>query len=393
MQQSVPLELDQDHDYPCTFPALGHSAPAGSAKCSAILLDSQELGDERESMDASELQIVEVAEDIPANKKQLCPAGEGRSVDDDYAYALKLQKELNSYEQSFDGPVRRNKTSAAATEVQDQLKLYRESQKEKYGTRAGKGDKSSRGIDFRRNVAAIACGKPVQIGVANPISRSELSQRKQDPPRDHRDMSSPKKRIEREGKKLHYSPKKLGFHREDVFVIRDEDDDDIEPKPGGFPFSSRPSSSGSSTFERVHPRPPSFSGAMPSPSHPFHRSPCEPKDSSTNHVSSSSDKPMGPKCSSCGTVGHNKNSKVCPNYFSAEAVQRREEQSRKRKAKREEEEREFNDRLGALAAQRLAIEDRSRTLGEQLDELRRQSQNMANTQKMVEDAIKRRRKR
>ncbi|XP_022808699.1 uncharacterized protein LOC111345675 isoform X3 [Stylophora pistillata] len=388
----VPLELDQDHDYPCTFPALGHSTPAGSAKCSAILLDSQELGDERESMDASELQIEEVAEDIPANKKQLCPA-EGRSVDDDYSYALKLQKELNSYEQSFDGPVRRNKTSAAAAEVQDQLKLYRESQKEKYGTRAGKGDKSSRGIDFRRNVAAIACGKPVQIGVANPISRSELSQRKQDPPRDHRDMSSPKKRIEREGKKLHYSPKKLGFHREDVFVIRDEDDDDIEPKPGGFPFSSRPSSSGSSTFERVHPRPPSFSGAMPSPSHPFHRSPCEPKDSSTNHVSSSSDKPMGPKCSSCGTVGHNKNSKVCPNYFSAEAVQRREEQSRKRKAKREEEEREFNDRLGALAAQRLAIEDRSRTLGEQLDELRRQSQNMANTQKMVEDAIKRRRKR
>ena len=33
---------------------------------------------------------------------------------------------------------------------------------------------------------------------------------------------------------------------------------------------------------------------------------------------------MGPKCSSCGTVGHNKNSKVCPNYYSAEAVQRRE---------------------------------------------------------------------
>ena len=45
------------------------------------------------------------------------------------------------------------------------------------------------------------------------------------------------------------------------------------------------------------------------------------------------------------------------------------------------------------AAQRLAIEDRSRALGEQLDELRRQSQNMANTQKMVEDAIKKKRKR
>lgn len=58
-----------------------------------------------------------------------------------------------------------------------------------------------------------------------------------------------------------------------------------------------------------------------SPSHP----PSGPKDSSIiNHVSSSSDKSMGPKCSSCGTVGHNKNSKVCPNYYSAEAVQRRE---------------------------------------------------------------------
>ena len=45
------------------------------------------------------------------------------------------------------------------------------------------------------------------------------------------------------------------------------------------------------------------------------------------------------------------------------------------------------------AAHRLAIEDRSRALGEQLDELRRQSQNMANTQKMVEDAIKKKRKR
>ena len=58
---------------------------------------------------------------------------------------------------------------------------------------------------------------------------------------------------------------------------------------------------------------------------PSHHSPSGPKDSSIiNNVSSSSDKAMGPKCSSCGTVGHNKNSKVCPNYYSAEAVQRRE---------------------------------------------------------------------
>lgn len=45
------------------------------------------------------------------------------------------------------------------------------------------------------------------------------------------------------------------------------------------------------------------------------------------------------------------------------------------------------------AAQRLVMEERTRTIGEQLDELRRQSENLANTQKMVEDVIKRKRKR
>jgi len=102
---------------------------------------------------------------------------------------------------------------------------------------------------------------------------------------------------------------------------------------------------------------------------------------------------MGPKCGACGEVGHNKNSKMCSHYFSPEAVQRREEQSRKRKARKEEEERDLTDRLGALAAQRLVMEERTRTIGEQLDELRRQSENLANTQKMVEDVIKRKRKR
>ena len=33
---------------------------------------------------------------------------------------------------------------------------------------------------------------------------------------------------------------------------------------------------------------------------------------------------MGPKCGACGEIGHNKNSKICPQYFSEEAVQRRE---------------------------------------------------------------------
>lgn len=45
------------------------------------------------------------------------------------------------------------------------------------------------------------------------------------------------------------------------------------------------------------------------------------------------------------------------------------------------------------AAQRLVVEERTRTITEQLDELRRQSENMAKTQKMVEDVIKRKRKR
>ena len=213
---SVPSELLSQHDDHGTFPALGHSTPAGSAKCSAILLDSQELDDE--SIDALELQIKEVSE---TEKKHLCPVEEDRSVDGDYAYALKLQKELNSDVQGSDGHARKNKTSIAAAEVEDQLKIYRETQKEKFVTCAGKGDKSSRGLDFRRNVAAIACGKPLQIGVANPISRSELSQKKQDSPKDLSDIiSSPRKRIRRDGKNLDYSPKKPGFHREDVFVIR-----------------------------------------------------------------------------------------------------------------------------------------------------------------------------
>ena len=206
---SVPSELLSQHDDHGTFPALGHSTPAGSAKCSAILLDSQELDDE--------LQIKEVSE---TEKKHLCPVEEDRSVDGDYAYALKLQKELNSDVKGSDGHARKSKTSVAAAVVEDQLKIYRETQKEKFVTCAGRGDKSSRGLDFRRNVAAIACGKPLQIGVANPISRSELSQKKQDSPKDLSDISSPRKRIRRDGKNLDYSPKKPGFHREDVFVIR-----------------------------------------------------------------------------------------------------------------------------------------------------------------------------
>ena len=48
------------------------------------------------------------------------------------------------------------------------------------------------------------------------------------------------------------------------------------------------------------------------------------RSTDASHVKSSSEKQMGPKCGACGEVGHNKNSKMCPHYFSAEAVQRRE---------------------------------------------------------------------
>jgi len=57
-------------------------------------------------------------------------------------------------------------------------------------------------------------------------------------------------------------------------------------------------------------------------------SPVSPSISSSTSTASqsrsSSDKPLGPKCGACGEIGHNKNSKMCPHYFSAEAVQRRE---------------------------------------------------------------------
>lgn len=46
--------------------------------------------------------------------------------------------------------------------------------------------------------------------------------------------------------------------------------------------------------------------------------------SSSSHLRSTIDKPVGPKCGACGQVGHNKNSKICPHYFSEEAIQRRE---------------------------------------------------------------------
>ena len=208
---SVTSEWEPDRENHDTFSALDHVTPAGSSKYSAILLDSQEFDDE--VLDVQGFQIEEVSK---TNKKQLFPTEEDNSIDEDYAYALKVQEELNEHGKSFDSCVKESSTSTAAVELEDQLTSYRESHKEKYG----KGGKSSRGLDFRRNVAAIACGKPLQIGVASPISRPGHSQKKQDPRRVLGDMLSPTNRIDKHRNNLHNSPRKPGPHKEDVYVIR-----------------------------------------------------------------------------------------------------------------------------------------------------------------------------
>jgi len=318
-ESSLQLE-DQDHDV--------FDTKAGSSKESAVLLDSQEPDD----------------------------------TADDFSYALKLQEELNrelNQSKSNQHSPSSTKTATVHTDMNKQLVGYRDSQKEKYSALSRRKDKSSPGFEFRRNVAAIACGKPTNLATSRGSSRNDA-----------------------EGCKTTGSTQSL----------RPTKGSSVATNSSRPQTSSASPSSSLSNFESV----------------PKLHSPCHNRESdsaASAAVSSSSlessvsrsrsndSGPVGPKCGACGETGHNKNSKIFPQYFSAEAVQRREEQSRKRKAKREEEEREFNDRLGAMAAQRLSIEDQTRVLGEQLEQLRRQSQSMADTQKKVEDAIKRRKKR
>ena len=205
---SVTSEWDPDLENQDMFNALHSSTPAGSSKCSAILLDSQELDDH--SLDAQDILVDDIAK---TNRKQLFSLEEENTVDDDFAYALKVQEELNKQVKSTNNyhssPSKRQTTYL---ELEDQLSSYRESQKEKYGTVSGKGDKSSRGLDFRRNVAAIACGKPVQIGIANPISRPSHSQKRQD--------SHSASGVDRGKTGLLNSAKKQGLHNDEVYVIR-----------------------------------------------------------------------------------------------------------------------------------------------------------------------------
>ena len=203
---SVISEWDPYHENQDMFIALDHATPVGSSKCSAILLDSQELDDSQDPP----------VEDITkTSRKQLFPLEEETSIDDDFAYALKVQEELNKQVKSANG--QHSIPSASGHELEDQLTCYRQSQKERYHTVSGKGDKSMRGLDFRRNVAAIACGKPVQIGIASPISRSGHSQRKQDSHRVLGEKSSAS-RIERS--KCVNSPEKQSPHKDEVYLVR-----------------------------------------------------------------------------------------------------------------------------------------------------------------------------
>ena len=203
---SVTSEWDPYHENQDMFIALDHATPVGSSKCSAILLDSQDLDD------SQDLPVEEITK---TNRKQLFPLEEENSIDDDFAYALKVQEELNKQAKSTNN--QQNIPKASGHDLEDQLTSYRQSQKERYHTVPVKGDKSSRGLDFRRNVAAIACGKPVQIGIASPISRPGHSQRKQDSHRVLGEKSSAS-RIERN--ECVYSPEKQGPHKDEVYLVR-----------------------------------------------------------------------------------------------------------------------------------------------------------------------------
>ena len=147
----VPSSVSSDHEWDPEgenrdnmFEALNPATSTGNTKDSAILLDSQEPLD---------------------------------NTMDDFSYALKVQEELNEeVNRSSSNRLDSSRTEdITGTELTKQLKGYRELQKQKYGQVSGRRDKFSPGLDFRRNAAAIACGKPVQIGIASPITSSRLT--------------------------------------------------------------------------------------------------------------------------------------------------------------------------------------------------------------------------
>ena len=168
------------------FGALSPNSKGNSKDC-AILLDSQEPLDDTEDDFEFALKVQEdLNKEVKASprhhhdssdkkvttssklKEQIIDCTEG-----DFAFALKVQEDLNKVIKArprypHDSP---DKKATTSSKLQEQIVGYRKSQKEKFSTCSGQREKSSSGVDFRKNVAAIACGKPVKIGVASPISR------------------------------------------------------------------------------------------------------------------------------------------------------------------------------------------------------------------------------
>ena len=196
----IPSSVPSDHEWDPEgenhdidmFEALNPASSTGNSKDSAILLDSQEPLDD---------------------------------TMDDFAYALKVQEELNEEvsKSSSNHHDSSSKEDITCTELTKQLKGYRELQKQKYGEVSGRRDKSSPGLDFRRNAAAIACGKPVQIGIASPITSSRStnnSQKGNGPGRvlGHKPLSTSTTDTHKSG--LLGSPKRRAPCRDEVHIIR-----------------------------------------------------------------------------------------------------------------------------------------------------------------------------
>jgi len=167
------------------FGALNPNSKGNSKDC-AILLDSQEPLDDTEDDFEFALKVQEdLNKEVKASPRHHHESSDKRlttgsklkeqiidCTEDDFAFALKVQEDLNKEIKAspryHDLP---DKKATTSSKLQEQIVGYKKSQKEKFSTCSGQREKSSSGVDFRKNVAAIACGKPVKIGVASPISR------------------------------------------------------------------------------------------------------------------------------------------------------------------------------------------------------------------------------
>ena len=158
-----------------TFKALNHVQSSGRSKHCPISIDSQDD-------DILEVQEAEL-ETFAQDNRRLSSSMEENTAIDDFAFALRLEKELNKESRPSANETDQTHNTFSASGLTEQLSSYRQLQKQKYSSLSGKKDKSSPGLEFRRNVAAVACGKPVNVGVARPMSRPGHSQNVQEPVR------------------------------------------------------------------------------------------------------------------------------------------------------------------------------------------------------------------